>query len=131
MNAIRRADLQLGKPVEDVEFGQRKRVEAIDPDRVSHRHGVVPAAPPRTSGHCTEFLSALAQPVPEFSRQLGWQRSFADAGRVGLRHTQDAVDGPRRNAEAGADAADRGIRRGHVRIGAVIDVKQSCLSAFD
>ena len=100
-------------------------------DAVAHGDRVVPAAAPRTAGDGAVLVAALAQAVAHLAGQLGRQRSFADARRVRLDHAEHASDRARRNAEAGADAADRRVRRGDVRIGAVIDVEQRALRAFE
>ena len=59
------------------------------------------------------------------------ERPFADARRVGLHHAEDAIHAMRRNARAGAGAARGRVRRGHVRIRAVIDIEKSSLRAFE
>ena len=129
--AIAGADLDLLEAVEHVELGQRERVEAVDARARSARDRVVPAAAARPAGRRAVLLAALAQPIAQLAGQLGRQRPFADARRVGLGHAEHAVDRARRHAEAGADAADRGVRRGDERIGAVIDVEQRALRAFE
>ena len=117
--------------VEHVELGERQRVEPVDAHAVADGDRVVPAAAPRPAGDRAVLVAAVAQPVAHLAGQLGRQRPLADARRVGLDDAQDAADRPRADAEPGADAADRRVRRGDVGIGAVIDVEQRALRAFE
>ena len=105
--AVGRADVDAIEAVEHVQLRQRERVETVDARAVAHRDGVVPAAAPRTPGDGAVLVAAVAQAVPHLAGQLGRQRSFADARRVGLDHAHHGADRPRTDAEAGADPADR------------------------
>ena len=128
---VGRADVDVIEAVEHVELGQRERVEAVDADAVAHGDGVVPAAAARPAGDRAVLVAALAQAVAHLAGQLGRQRPLADARRVGLGDAQHAADRLRRHAEAGAHAADRRVRRRDVGIGAVVDVEQRALRAFE
>src|SRR6185503_11417699 len=77
------------------------------------------------------LLARLAQPFGKRARQLRRQRALADAGRISLGHTEHAADGTRWNTETSTDAADRRVRRGDERIGAVIDIKQGRLRTLE
>ena len=113
--AVRRADVDALEAVEHVELGQRQAVEAVDARGVADRDRVEPAAAARAPGDRAVLAAALAQPVAHLAGELGRKRSFADARRVRLDHAEHAADGVRRDAEPGADAADRRVRRGDVR----------------
>ena len=130
-DTIAGANVDRVQAVEHVELGQRQRVDAVDADRVADRHGVVPAAAARPPGRRAVLLTALPQSVADLAVQFRRQRTLADAGGVGLGDAEHAVNRLRRNAQAGARAADRGIRRCHVRIGPVIDVEHRALRALD
>ena len=76
-------------------------------------------------------MPALSQPAAHLAGELGRKRSFADTGCIGLGDAEHAADGPRPDAESGADATDRRVRRSDVGIRAVIDVEQRSLCAFE
>ena len=59
-------------------------------DAVADRDRVVPAAAARTAGDGAVLVAALAQPVAHLAGQLGRQRPFADARRVGLDDAEHA-----------------------------------------
>ena len=91
---------------------------------------VEPAAAPRPAGGGAELAAHAVEHVGDLG-VLGRQRPFADARGVGLHHADDAVHAVRRHARAGAGAARGGVRGGHERIGAVIDVQERALRAFE
>ena len=62
---------------------------------------------------------------------LGRERAAADARRVGLHDADHVVDVPRRHAGAAGDADARAVAAGDERIGAVVDVEQRALGAFE
>ena len=93
-------------------------------------HGVEPAAAPRPAGGRAELAAHAVEHVGDL-RVLGRQRPFAHARGVGLHHAHHAVHAMRRDARAGAGAAGRGVRGGHERIGAVINVQEGALRALE
>ena len=130
--AVAGAHADLVEPVEHVELGQRQRVEAVDARGVAHRHGVVPAAAARPAGRRrrtpgrSRAAACRARPCSSVGSGPSPTRvvyAFATPS------TPSIARGP--HAEAGADAADRRVRRRHVRIGAVIDVEQRALRALE
>ena len=68
---------------------------------------------------------------PVASQQLGRERAVAHPGGVGLHDAQHLVDQGRADAAGGAGPAGGGRRRGDVRVGAVIEVEQHALGAFE
>ena len=63
--------------------------------------------------------------------ELGRERAAADARAVGLGDAQDVVQHARADARAGRRVAGDAVARGDVRIGAVVDVEQRALRAFE
>ena len=98
--------------------------------RVARGHGIKPTAAARPAGGGAELAAHAVQQVGNL-RVLGRQRPFADAGGVGLHHAHHAIHAMRRHARAGAGAAGGGVRGGDERIGAVVDVEERALRAFE
>ena len=80
----------------------------------------VPNSRPRSPRSC-----------PVSSLQFGRERPLADARRVGLGDAEHVVDGARAEAGAGRRLRRHGVGRGDERIGAVVDVEQRALRAFE
>ena len=129
--AIGGADLDLVEPVEHVELGQRDAVDAADLDRLAHHHRVEPAAAARPAGDDAELAAAFAEGLADLVRQLGRERAAADPGRVGLGDAEHKADGARRDPRPGRGLPRERVRRGHERIGAVIDIEHRALRAFE
>src|SRR5690606_28341185 len=55
----------------------------------------------------------------------------ADTRGVGLDDAEHVIEVTRADAGAGGSAAGRGVRRGHVRVGAEVDVEQRALRALE
>ena len=125
------AHLQRLHAVEDVELGDAQAGDAVDRDRALERDDVHPAAAARAAGGGAEFLAALADALADFVVEFGRERAAADARGVGLGDAEHVVDRIRADAGAGERAADGGVGRGDVRIGAVVDVEQRALRAFE
>jgi hypothetical protein len=70
-------------------------------------------------------------PWPHGVVQFGRERAAADARGVGLGDAEHVVDRVRADAGAGQRAADGGVGRGDVGIGAVVDVEQRALRALE
>jgi hypothetical protein len=125
------ADADLVEFVQDVELGDRQLVEAVEHDGGAQDGQVEPAGAAGTAGHGAEFVAALAQMLAVGVVQLRGEGAAADAGGVGLGHADHGVDVLRGHAEAGADAAYDGVRGGHERVRAVVDVEHHPLRAFE
>src|SRR5581483_2612956 len=76
---VTRADLEVGLIVEDVEPHQRGAADSVEPARVSRHGGVEPADAARTARDGAELVAALADLVPHLVRELGRERTVADA----------------------------------------------------
>ena len=122
-----RHGLQAGQ---HVEFGQEVVGDAVDPGGVASDDGVEPAAAPPPPGGDTELAAGLGQVFAVLVEQLGGERTRAHPGGVGLEDSQHGGDPGRADAGADGRAARRRIRRRHIRIGAVVDVEQGALRAF-
>src|SRR5690606_30999374 len=95
------------------------------------RDDVHPAAAARTASGGAVLGTAVADALADLVVQLGRERAAADAGGVGLGDAQHVVDVLGADAGAGQRAADGGVGAGDVRIGAVVDVQQRALGAFE
>src|SRR5580704_18325048 len=78
------ADLDRIEAIENVEFCQRQPVDAAGSDRLTHQHGVEPAAAPLASGIDAEFAAPAADLLADLVLQLGRERPLPDPGRIGL-----------------------------------------------
>src|SRR5262249_9876287 len=127
---IVRADFDFIEPVEHVEFGERKTIDAGDGASLAHHHRIEPAAAPRTTGIDAELMANAAQGLAHLIVLLGRKRSPADARRVGLYETQYVSDGARTDARSRRRLARDHVRRRDERIGAVVDIKHHALCAL-
>ena len=100
-------------------------------DRAPQRHGVEPAAAPAPAGHRAELVADPRQVLAVFIEQLGRKRSRADPRGVGLHDAEHVIEHARSDAGAGGGAAGGGVRRGHERIGADVDIEHRALRAFE
>ena len=128
---VRHADLDDGQGIEDIELGHGPEVDAVDLAGIAADDGIEPAAAARPTRRRAEFSAARPQQVAGLVRAFGRERAGADARRVGFDHPDDTVDAARRQPAADAGAARRGIRRGHERIGAEVDVEHRSLRALE
>src|SRR5439155_7682102 len=64
-------------------------------------------------------------------RALGWERAAADEGRVGLGNPEDEADPGRRHPRSGRRLPRDRVRRGHIRIGAVVDIEHRALRPLE
>ena len=68
---------------------------------------------------------------PISSVELGRERAAADAGRVRLGDAEHVAQRARAQAGAGGGRARDRVRRGHERVGAVVDVEHRSLRALE
>ena len=129
--AVARAHRDVAEPGQDVGLGQRDPVDAVDPAGVAHGHGVEPAAAAGPARRGPELVASGRDLLPRLVEELGRERPAADPRRVGLGDAEDAVDRPGPDAEPGAGPAGRRARRGDEGIGAVVEVEQGALGAFE
>ena len=130
-DAICRADAKLIERVEHVELGDSEIGQTVDAYRVSHDHGVEPAASARAAGRCTELVAELAQPGLQRLGELRWQRAVSHARGVRLHDADASVERARRDPDADRGARGRRRARRDERIRAVVDVEQRALRAFE
>ncbi len=131
VEAIADAELDLVEAVEDVELGQSDALDAAGADRLPHQHGVEPAAAARPAGDDAELLALGAERLADLVELLGRERPGADPRRVGLADAEHVADRVRAEARAGRRLRRHRVRRGDVRIGAVVDVEQRALRALE
>src|SRR5258707_14959400 len=131
LDLVADADLHRLDAIEHVELGDAQARDAVDLDRALERRGVEPPGAPRPPRGGAELLAALAQALADVVRELGRERPAADARRIRFCNPQNIVElmradpGPRRRRAGDA------VRRRNERIGAVIDVEQAALRAFE
>ena len=127
------ADLELAarQIIEHVELGQRDAVDAADFTGLAHEAGVEPAAAARAPRDRAELRPALAEQLADLVVELGRERPLAHARRVGLGDAEHVVEGAGADARAGRRLRRHRVRRGDERIGAVVDVEQRALRAFE
>ena len=130
VDLVRHADRDLLPAGQDVELGQEEIGDAVVGDRLLDDQGVEPAAAAGASGRGAELATRGPQTLAVGVQQLGRERTLADARRVGLGDAHDAIDAGRSDARAGAGPAGRRVRRGDVRVGAVVDVEVVSLGAL-
>src|SRR5580692_86239 len=119
--------LEAGQHVELCDDRARQSVER---DGVPRGDRIEPSATPRTPRHRSELTALTAKLLTAFVVQLRRQRARAYARAVGLEDADRAADGAGTDTESRARAARDRVRARHVRIGAVADVEQRALSAF-
>ena len=116
---------------EDVELRDREAGEAVESHRVAERHEVEPAAAPGAASGGTELAARLAQAVAHLVVELRGEGAGAYPRDVGLGDAPGLVDVLRPHPRADAGRAGDGVGRGDERIGAVVDVEQRALGAFE
>ena len=75
-------------------------------------------------------MTDTSQLVARFVEEFNGERAGANAGRIGLKYTINVADSMRRNAQSGADAANRRRRRRNKGIRAVVYVEHRALCAL-
>src|SRR5579862_3666622 len=125
------ANLDLIEAVEDVELRQGQAVDAAGPHGLPYQHRVEPAATSGPPGYDAEFLAAFTQRASYFVLLLRRKRAFADAGCVGLADPEHVVDRAGAEPRSGRCLRRHRVRRGHERVGAVIDVEEGALRALE
>jgi hypothetical protein len=86
------ADLQLVEAIENVELGERNAGNAVGGDRLAYQRCVEPAAAALAARDRTEFMTLLAEELTDLVLQLGRERAFADASRVGLGDAENIAE---------------------------------------
>src|SRR5438874_11209668 len=91
--------------------------------------GIKPTAASLASGRRAKLASQLMKHLRQL-RVLGRQGSIAHASGVCLHHTDYSVHPMRRDTSACTGATRSRIRRSHIGIGAMVDIKKCSLRAF-
>ena len=126
-----RANLDRVERVEHVELGDGEVREAVHHGSLADHRGVEPAAAAVTARRGTVLVADLAEGVARLVQELRREGAVAHAGRVGLDHAPDLVQGGRTNAGAAARVARDGVARGHERVGALVHVEDSALGTLE
>ena len=127
---VGRANFQGLEAVENIEFGQGPFINAAGHDGMVGDHGIEPAAAARASGGGTKFTADAAQLFAIGIEEFGGEWSLANAGGIGLEHTEHAVHAVGGHAGTRRSAAAAGVGAGHKRVGAEIDVEHDALGAL-
>ncbi len=130
-SAVAHADRQLGERGKHVELRQRERGDPVQAHRVAQGDQVEPAAATLAAGRRAELGAQVAHAFLVGAFDLGREGPLADAGHVRLGDADDRVDPVRADPDADGGRAGDGARRGHERIGAVVEVEQRSLGAFE
>ena len=125
------ADLQLFEAVEHVQLGQRHAGDARNRDGLADEHRVEPAAAALAPRYRAEFMAALPQLFAVGIVLFGGEGAAADAGRIRLDDAEHISDRIRPHAAAGRGLAGDDVGRRDERIGAVVDIEQHALRAFE
>ena len=131
VEAIAGADADRLEAVEHVELGQRDAGDARYRDRLPHEDRVEPAAAALAPGDGAEFMAALAKLLPGRIVELGREGARSDARRIGLGDAEDETDRIGAETRSRRGGPGNGVRTGDERIGAVVDVEQHALRAFE
>src|SRR5688572_21638912 len=116
---------------EDVELGQEKAGERVDPHRVPQCHQIEPAATPPPTRHCPVLATQLDHLVADFVVEFGRERTRPDPRDVRLRHPDDLVDCLGADTRSHERPSGGGVRRRHEGISAMVDVEQGALGALE
>ena len=124
-------DRDLVELIENVELGDRQAIETVHFNGVTTDHAVEPTATATTARRGAELAAAVAEVIVKAALQFGGEGAFADAGCIGLGHTDDSVDQGRTHpcTDAGA-SADR-VRGGDVGVGAVVKIEEGALCPLE
>jgi hypothetical protein len=121
-------DLREGR--KHVELRERERGHTVDARGKAERDEIEPAAAALAPGRRPILRAELTNACFVGALDLGREGALADAGDVGLRNADDAVDAGRADSDARRRGAGDRVRGGDERIRAVVEVEQGSLGAF-
>ena len=124
------AHLDAFHRVQAVQIRNGEVVNAVYHRGVARGHGIEPTAAAGPARGGAKFATHAVQQVGNHL-VLGRQRAFAHARRVSLHHAHYAVHTMRRHTRTRAGPTRRGVRGGHERIRAVVNVQERALGAFE
>ncbi len=96
------ADLDFIQTIENIELGERNAGDAGSTNRLAHDDGIEPAAATLATRHHAEFMALGAEEFADLVVQFGRERTFANAGRIGLGDAKHITDGRRAKTEPAA-----------------------------
>ena len=99
------ADLDRVKSVQNIDLGERDRVDAVGGHRIASHGRVEPADAPRSPRGRPVLMADLADGVARGAGELGRERPVADARRVRLEHAHRLCDARWGDAAPRAGAA--------------------------
>lgn len=124
-------DFQGVETGEDVEHGEGEVGCAAEVGGVFDGDGVEVTAATRAAGGGAVLVTSVADAIADVVVLFGGEGACTDAGGVGLHDADEVLDGLRRHASAGEEAERRAVGGGDVGIGAVVDVEEGGVSAFE
>ncbi len=98
---------------------------------MAHEHSVEPAAAALTPRNCAKLRASLAEALAGLVIELSWKRSLPNARRIGFGNTKHETDVAWSASGARGGLPRNCVRRGHKRVGSVIDIKKSPLRPFE
>src|SRR3989344_4195214 len=125
------ADFQLRKSIEHVELGERDAGPPGDGTALPPQRRIEPATAALAPCDGAEFMAALAKPLAGFVLEFGRERTRSDAGGIGLDDSEHEAACLRSKPAAARGRTRDRVRRGDKGIGAVIDIEQHALCAFE
>src|SRR6516164_9691663 len=97
---------------------------------MAHQHGIEPSDSTRTAGRAAEFIAFFTHHITQAAADFARKWTTADPRGVGFANAEHPVQAARGDAGAAENRADPAIRRGHERIGPMIDVEHYTMGAF-
>lgn len=114
-----------------VEPSDDETAQGVEPGGVAQGNEIEPATSAGSAGGGAVFVALFTDLVTDFVILFGGERAFADAGGVGFADTECVVDVTRPDSGAKACTACGGVAAGDVGVGAVVEVEESSLCAFE
>lgn len=125
------ADVELVEVLEDIEEHDGERGDAVDHDGVAGGDEVEPTAASGSAGGGAVFVAGVADAFGDRALELGGEGPRADACVVGLHDADDGVDSRGGDAGAGGYAGGGAGGGGDVGEGAVVEVEEGGVGAFE
>src|SRR5436305_7973939 len=125
------AHLDLVEAVQNIELGERQPIDSAGTRGLAAQPRIEPAAATWPPGHRAEFAPSLAKAASNLVVLFGGERPLAHPRRVGLADAEHIIDRAGPHPAAGRGLPRHRVRRGHERIGAVVDIEQRALRALE
>lgn len=116
---------------EGVEPGDDETAQGVEPGGVAEGNEIEPATAAGSAGGRAVFVALFADLVTDFVILLSREWAFSDAGGVGFADAECVVDVPGADSGAEACTSGGGVAAGDIGIGAVIEVEECSLCAFE